>query len=274
MGGGGGKSGGILGGKRGGSGRQQRVYDTDFGRVDLTGRGGAAESIMEQMFKAGESGKKWRDIQGDERLMGYHDIALDAWKAGQQARQQAAASAPSAGGGAIKIGSIGGGGGASSVGGPSYEEQLEKQRKEQERLAEEQRQAEGRRQRDTLYQQRMDAAGSATDFINTQIKQESDRARLLGLDYSISDEDRATRINDYFATVWGAGSESKLGDLMKEFGTPQGFKGFTVTRGTGGDTGGALGQEEVVGTTGGVRPQPTALTDEEDILGGVATALG
>ena len=244
--------GGGKGGK-GGSGRQQP---------------GQAE--YDALYRMGQEGVKWTDIQDDPRLMGYHEQALDAWMAGTREK-------PSSGGG-------GGGGGAglifgginsgSQSSGESLEDAQKRQQEEAARIAEENRIAEGRRQRDTLYQQRMDAASSATDFINTQIKQEGDRARLLGLDYNISDEDRSTRINDYFATVWGAGSESKLGDLMREFGTPQGFEGFTVTRGTGGNTGGAIGGEDVVGTTGGMRPQQTALTDEDDILGGTATALG
>lgn len=176
----------------------------------------------------------------------------------------------------------GGGGGAGLIfsgisgGSSAAEDALKKQQEEQARLAEEARINEGRRQRDALYNQRMDAASSAADFIGQQIKQEGDRARLLGLDYSVTDEQRQSRINDYFATMWGAGSESQLEKLMGEFGTPKGFEGFTTVRGDGGNvSGGAIGAEDVVGSTGGVRPQQTALTDQEDeLLGGTATALG
>lgn len=149
--------------------------------------------------------------------------------------------------------------------GPSLAEQEESRRKEQ-----------GISDRDAGYSNYMDASGSATDFVNKEIDREQANARLLGIDYQITDEQKSGRINDYFATLWGEGEQSSLDALMKEWGDPEGHEGFTVTRGDGSKYEGADGggSEEVVGSTGSGGGAKNILDDDEDTLGGSTSVLG
>lgn len=79
--------------------------------------------------------------------------------------------------------------------------------------------------RDTLFSEYLDAAGSATDYINQQISEERANAALLGIDYQLTDEMKQQRIGQYFNTLWGAGAEGELDSLIKEYGNPTGFDG-------------------------------------------------
>ena len=148
--------------------------------------------------------------------------------------------------------------------GPSEEEQAAK--------AEEYRLAQGQSQRDAMFSDYIDAAGLATDYVNSEISNELANANLLNIDYNVTDEQKATRINDYFATIWGEGQQTDLETYIKEFGDPEGFEGFTVTRGDGSKyTGtGEAATEETIATSG-TRP---IVEDEEEGLGGSTGALG
>ena len=79
--------------------------------------------------------------------------------------------------------------------------------------------------RDTLFSDYLDAAGSATEYINQQISEERANAALLGIDYQLTDEMKQQRIGQYFNTLWGAGAEGELDTLIKEYGNPTGFDG-------------------------------------------------
>jgi len=138
--------------------------------------------------------------------------------------------------------------------GPSYEEQLAEQQRIQ-----------GTQNRDTLFSKYMDAASAATDYVNGEIKREQANAKLLGIDYNISDEQKKTRINNYFATLWGEGQQSQLEALMNKWGNPEGFTGFDIVRGDASAYKKAKeGKETTVGKTKGIKP---VLLSDEDTLG-------
>ena len=85
--------------------------------------------------------------------------------------------------------------------------------------------------RNTLFSGYMTAAESAVDYINQQIMEERANAALLGIDYQLTDELKQQRINKYFDTLWGAGDELELDNLIKEYGNPTGFDGnWTIRR--------------------------------------------
>ncbi len=223
-------------------------------------------------FQAGAGGERWVDIQG--QIPKYHDTALESWKAGQQQNR------PMYGGGgggfhmpSFHMPEMGGGGGADMQ--AQFDMNMQSQQDLIRQQEEERRRIEGQNRRDALYAPYLDAAGSATDFVNTEVNQEIANSRLLGIDYSITDEQKSTRINDYFATVWGEGQQSQLEALMREWGNPQGFEGFTVTRGDASRYGGTGDATEEQVTPGrGQRPTFLGQEDEEIGLGGGATILG
>lgn len=85
--------------------------------------------------------------------------------------------------------------------------------------------------RNTLFSGYMTAAETAVDYINNQINEERANAALLGVDYQLTDELKQQRINKYFDTLWGAGDELELDNLIKEYGNPTGFDGnWTIRR--------------------------------------------
>ncbi len=165
---------------------------------------------------------------------------------------------------------------APSGGGVDFEAQMQAQQDMLAQQEAERRRIEGENQRDALYGSYMDAAGTATDYINQQVTEERANARLLGIDYQLDDEMKGQRISDYFASIWGEGQQQQLEALMGEWGNPKGFSGFAVTRGDAGNIKAEPGGEESVGTAKGLRPtvlDPNA-DAEEDVLGGVETILG
>lgn len=150
--------------------------------------------------------------------------------------------------------------------GPSYEEQL----------AEQQRQR-GIQQRDELFSGYLDAASAAADYVNSEIAQEQANAKLLGIDYEITPDQRTQRINNYFATIWGEGQQTQLQNLMAEYGDPEGFSGWTVTRGDPtmyAATADEQAQEKTVGTTKGLKPILLGDEEETGALGGTTSILG
>jgi hypothetical protein len=132
--------------------------------------------------------------------------------------------------------------------------------------------AEGTAARDKLFSSYMDAAGTATDYVNSEINREMANAKLLGIDYAIDDEMKSQRISDYFATIWGEGEQAQLEGYMKDFGNPEGFTGFQITRGDGSKYAKQPGSETQEAVSGGIKP--TLATEEEEVLGGPATVLG
>jgi len=106
-------------------------------------------------------------------------------------------------------------------------------REEAARVAAEQARREaGIKQRDKLFSERLTNASLATDYITQQLNEEASTARLMGVDFNVTDEQKAGRISDYFATLWGEGSERELESLIKEWGAPEGFSGtWDIVRG-------------------------------------------
>jgi hypothetical protein len=102
---------------------------------------------------------------------------------------------------------------------------------EQDARDEENRIIKGENDRDSAYKNYLNAADTATTYVNKLIDNERANAALLGIDYEITDEMKAVRINDYFATIWLAGDQEDIDNLFEEFGDPEGFEGFLVTRG-------------------------------------------
>ena len=150
-----------------------------------------------------------------------------------------------------------------------YGAQLEAQRQADLRTS-------GENDRDTLYSDYMSAAGSATDYINTQVDQERANAALLGIEYNLDDEGKGTRISDYFASIWGEGDQSRLEGLMKKWGNPSGFDGFNIVRGDGSKVKGTDQVEAGKGTTYGQRPSLIGEEEvsEEDLLGSTSILGG
>ena len=90
----------------------------------------------------------------------------------------------------------------------------------------------GIKRRDQLFSERLTNASLATDYITNQLNEEASTARLMGVDFNVTDEQKAARISDYFATLWGEGSERELEAQIKEWGAPDGFTGtWDIVRG-------------------------------------------
>lgn len=88
------------------------------------------------------------------------------------------------------------------------------------------------KRRDQLFSERVTNASLATDYITQQLNEEASTARLMGVDFNTTDEQKAGRISDYFATLWGEGSQQELDALIKEWGNPEGFSGtWDIIRG-------------------------------------------
>ena len=145
--------------------------------------------------------------------------------------------------------------------GPSYEEQLE----DAERIRAE-------NERSALYTEYLDSAETAVDYVNQMIDDELAQAALYGEELSFTDEQKEARISNYFASIWGEGQQKRLETLIDEYGEPEGFEGFFLTRGVA-DTDKKEGSETEVSKSKGQTPA-TILADEEDALGGLATILG
>ena len=136
-------------------------------------------------------------------------------------------------------GLFGGGGGGST-----YADDLAAQR-EADRISA------GENERDVLYSDYLTAAEASTDFINEQERQRIANEDLLGIEHPIrTDEQKGVMINNYFASIWGAGDQERLDTLFGEFGNPSGFEGFTVVRGDGSVYDTREGGETTVASTG------------------------
>lgn len=88
--------------------------------------------------------------------------------------------------------------------------------------------------RDSMLADRTSAEAAAVDYVNTQVANERSNAALFGMEYNITDEQKASRISNYFSDIWSEENETSLANLIKEVGAPQGFTGYTINRGTNG----------------------------------------
>lgn len=150
--------------------------------------------------------------------------------------------------------------------GPSYEQQMADQQAEYDRRMAEQAQQQGIADTNSLYGDYLSAAGSAADYVNSEIAQQQANANLLGIDFSIDDVTKQTQINDYFASIWDEGKQANLENLMSQYGNPEGFEGFSVTRGDASKYAKkGEGAETLVSASSGQKPK-TLLTDEESTL--------
>lgn len=157
------------------------------------------------------------------------------------------------------MGMLGGMGGPAPI---DYSQQYADQQAEYDRRAAEQARQAGMAETQNAYANYLNAAGSATDYINAEIDNERSNAALMGVDYNIDDATKQARIENYFATVWGEGDQVNLEGLIGQWGAPEGFSGFSIKRGDASaykKPGG--GKEKTVATSKGLR---TMLDDEEE----------
>lgn len=143
--------------------------------------------------------------------------------------------------------------------GPSYEEQLAEQRRQQ-----------GVSERNKLYSEYINAVDVATDYVTSEIEKERANAELLGIEFTMTDELKQNRISNYFATIWGAGDQSRLEGLIDEWGAPAGFDGWILQRGEGG--GYAAQPEEPDGTPSSGQTRTLIETEDEDEEEGILGA--
>jgi hypothetical protein len=138
--------------------------------------------------------------------------------------------------------------------------QYKQQLADQERLA-------GVAKRDSLYSDYMTAASKATDYVNSEIQNEQANAKLFGLGYNVTDEQKTTRIQDYFSTIWGEGDHKALLSSMQTWGNPEGFTALPLERGTGKTYEVKPAKVETIATSQGMTPapKPTLLTDEQTL---------
>jgi hypothetical protein len=113
----------------------------------------------------------------------------------------------------------------------NFQRQLEQQQRQfqeaQRRLEAERRQQEAERRRTTNYAQIDDlwgARGSAVESaiadVDRAIRAEQDQAALVGLDYTMTDEQRQQRVSNLFAEYWSEENENRLLGLANQFGDP------------------------------------------------------
>lgn len=232
------------------------------------------QQINDAAYQAGASGQKWNDVT--KEVPYGHDQALQSWMQGNASTK--AMHAPHFGGGGHAPHGAGGYDFASAQAESqaSFEAQMQAQQDALAQQEAERRRIEGENARDALYSNYLDAAGSATDFINAQINEEIANAQLLGIDYNITDEMKSGRISDYFASIWGEGQQGQLQALMDEWGNPKGFEGWTVTRGDAENVKPVEGEETTVGQSKGMRPGAGNILaeDEDQVLGGQTAILG
>jgi hypothetical protein len=141
-------------------------------------------------------------------------------------------------------------------------------KEEQERLRLEQ----GRADASTAYGDYLTTAESASSYILSQIADEQANAKLLGVEYEMTDEMQSQRISDYFASIWSETDQQRAESLINEYGAPEGFKGFTIKRG---DASNIKAESEAKETQTGVSKgiKLAAEEDPEELLG-TAVKLG
>lgn len=110
----------------------------------------------------------------------------------------------------------------------------------------------------TAFGDYMTAAEDATKFVNEKISGDRSKAALLGMEFGITDEQKAKDINNRFAENFSAEQWTALQDLNTDFGDKENPLDFLVTRGvaTGTDatttsTTGATGRTGLAAGTSG-----------------------
>lgn len=74
---------------------------------------------------------------------------------------------------------------------------------------------------DTLWGDRMKAEEQAIVDIDAELAKEAQNARVLGVDYSISDADRMQRIQKKFGSFWDPSKEDQLSAYVRKWGNPE-----------------------------------------------------
>jgi hypothetical protein len=148
------------------------------------------------------------------------------------------------------------------------EDQRQSEYAEQQRLAEQaaeqQRIAEGRAHLDELFAGKLDAANRAKTEVEAQITNELAHAATHGLDYAVTDQERADRINNLFGDYWSEGQETDISNYTRDFGDSKHVWTLPIVRGTKpGSATGALQDVKVGGPVSGPKGG-TVLTDEEE----------
>ena len=211
---------------------------------------GTAQSVYDRYYQRGSQG--WGANAGDNLAPEYGAYAQQGYLEGQRSQAMQGFEFPEF----PEMPQM------PAYSGPSYEDMMAEQRK-----------AQGIQERDTLYADYLSAADTATSYIASQIETEQSNANLLGIDYSITDEQRNERINNYFASICGAGEDERLKALMGEYGNPEGYKDLGILRGDASKVpGGIKGSEKTVGTSKGLKP--TIATEDDQAILGAATVLG
>ena len=121
--------------------------------------------------------------------------------------------------------------------------------------------------RDTLYSDRISAEQTATDYVNSQIRQEQSNAAVYGLEYQLSDEAKSKRISEYFSGIWNKADDDKLNNLFTEVGKPSSFTDFTVNiSDSAAATATPSASVNVVATSKGAKPKPKATKELDGLL--------
>lgn len=95
--------------------------------------------------------------------------------------------------------------------------EVQKQREQQQREAE--RRA-AQKEIDQLLAARSEAENAAVKTVDEQLTQNMDRARLLGLDFQVPDEQRLLRISNTFSELFPEEQDTRLVELMSKYGSP------------------------------------------------------
>lgn len=121
--------------------------------------------------------------------------------------------------------------------------------------------------RDTLYSSRVSAEQTAVDYVNEQIKQEMSNAAIFGMEYKLTDEEKAKRISDYFSGIWSQNDDEKLNGLFNEVGKPNNFSGFTVNRSSSASVAtDPVKNENVIATSKGQKPKAKVVNELDGLL--------
>lgn len=135
--------------------------------------------------------------------------------------------------------------------------QLKTQQEDLAKQRQEAHMADQRDLRDSLYSDRVSAEQTATDYINSQIRQEQSNAAVYGMGYELSDEAKSKRISEYFSGIWNKTDDDRLNNLFKEVGKPDNFADFTVNISeTASGTTPSTSSVNVVSTSKGEKPKP------------------
>jgi len=159
------------------------------------------------------------------------------------------------------------------------EAQAQAQREAEERAeakAEENRIKQGGKDLQSAFGGYMDASMEATDYVNNLIGQERSNAALLGINFNITDEQKAQRISDRFATIYGEDAWRQMQNLNDEFGDPENPLEFLIERGVAtedtDDNGPATTDPDSKGKVGDTRSNSLLATD--DVVPHNPTILG